>query len=132
GVIGFGRDHLLERRLGFGNLSGVPENDTLVVRRFGAGGAARRRRRQFSRLLTGFLRLIELPLRGVNARQAVVRLGRRLHFNRLLVRFFRLVVILLAGIRDADVVVAVGALRIGLQRFVELRDRVVVVAGLAL
>ena len=129
GVIGLCRNRLLERRLGFGNLSSVPEHDALVVSRIRADGATRGRRRQLSRLLRGFLSQVELPLGGINARETVVRVGRRFDFNRLLVRFLRLVVILLANVRDADVVVAVGALRVGFQRIVELGDRLVEIAG---
>ena len=130
GMIRLGRDHLLELHLRVGDFTCVPQN-----RRPGCTARRDSRRRPASSP-TARPPVCRLPgassnfrCTGVDVHESVVRLGSGLHFDRLLVRLFRLRVILLLRVRDADVVVAVGALRVGLQRFHELGDRLVEVAG---
>ena len=117
GVIRVGRDRGLELLLGVGDLAGVPENDALVEQRVGTaaagGGASRRPPLNSVAFALAVGRLVELPLRVVDVREPVVRLGVvGLQLDGLLVGRFRLVVVLLLGCANADVVVAVVARRV--------------------
>ena len=139
GVIRIRSDGRFELLLRVGDLAAVPQNDALVVQRIrvaaatgGRAGAAATRGGQLHRLGARGRGLVELARRVVHVREAAVRFGVvRLDFDRLLVsRFSRRVVLLLRrGVRD--VVIAVVAARIHVRRRLELRDRVVVVAGAA-
>ena len=134
GVARIRRDGGFELLLRVGNLAGVPENHALVEHRVGVAAArgAGGRAARFHRLLARGSGLVELPLRVVDIREPVVRLGViGFQLGRLLVRLFSLVVVLLLRVREADVVVAIEALFVDRRRRLELRNRIVVIAGAA-
>src|SRR5205814_2000498 len=108
-----GFDRTLELGLGLGILAAVPEDDALVVKRFGARArAARGAAGELRRLGAGRGGQVEFLLGVVNRRETVVRLGGvGLELDRLLVRRLGFRPLLLLGIGKADVVIAVGAIR---------------------
>ena len=129
-VIRIGRHRPGEELLRLGEVVGVPGDDALVVQRVGAGAAAG------ARALAGLgahrLRLREFLLVVVNRREEVVRVDRiGIDLQRLLQRRLGRRVVLLRGVVRPDVHVALRALGHLRDHLVELRDRLVVLAGVA-